>query len=1597
MTLVVASFAMLAALLPAAASAQAPQPLWTSCDGGPWDVVCSAPRGVATSPQNGHVVVADTSNARIVELDAWGVLVRAWGWDVADAGDPGDTAPVNRFEICTTVCKAGTVGGGAGQFSFAPGVAVDSSGDVYVVDLSNRRVQKFSSSGQFLRMWGGDVSATGPGQAGVSEVQTVTVRASSGTFTLTFSGETTDAIPFDAPPGAVEAALQALPVTGGAASVSGGPGDAAGSNPYVVTLSGYDAPQMTINTSNLGVPVGTVLGCASSTAATTTTFQWLSDGAPATGPGAATNSYTTVAADAGKPVQCQVTKLNANAGSTQVSNPRTVVSDVPATAPPFAPSSNIVSPAVSGGTLAVGSDPAGAVKLTCTPGAWTDAASFSYRWFRNGVALVGNGADSSEYTVQPADLASAAVFQCAVTGSNAGGAVTKVSQNRATTAAPSPAAPGNNTGSPNATSSSPLVSSTATTTNGVAAAEICVAGVNTCKAGVQGVADGQFGAWVVGSYISITPDDKVYVGDPGRIQRFDTDGVYQDQIAVPGETVQSLATDTSGNFYVAYNGKADVRKLLGPAGTPACTIEGITAPRAIATGPTGEVYVFDGANTIAFPTNGVRRFDSACQETSVDAFGGLPDITVSSAIATSAGSPCFSGANHDIYVSKAVASPNGMLRAFGPPPDQLTGAGELCQPAEAAPTIADQYTASVDTDGAVVRAKIDPHFWADTRYFVQYGSVACVEGGWQSACVQETPVAPGLLLTDDVASADIATKGIALQGLEPDSEYRYRFVAQSSGGGPVFGEGDAACVLDPECGQGANFRTFPVDPAPGIDCPNQVFRTGASAGLPDCRAFEMVSPVDKNNGDVNEAGSNLIFEPSAVSRSTPGGDGLGYSSYRAFAGAAGAPKISEYVARRDPQRGWSSESISPPMTTGYPLALGIPSFEPQYRAFTDDLCHGWLFYDALPALTEDALEGYPNLHRRENCGAGKGSFEPLVGNEITPPPPPVGLTPEQFLLDMQGASENGHAIFRVAERLTSDAPAERYQLYERHPGGLRAVCVLPNETVVDQDCSAGTANETAIRGNTDTVILGGRTQGVENAISDDGSRIFWSSAAGLFVRIDGAKTVQISNASNVRFHSAAVDGSRTIFSEGGELRTFDVDKALALEDDPSGPDPVTAIASGLVHHILGASDDATRVYFASTAVLTGVPNSEGDTALNGVPNLYYHELGGDFQFIGTLAAGGGDAGDTLEGGRRPSPVNAFPAFRSAQVSAEGLHVAFNSYAPLTGFESVDQGNDEALAEVFAYDAQTDKLACVSCSRGGRRPVGRDMSSPSEGGESWMAAVLPRAPNQNYSRRPLSDDGSRLFFESFNPLVAGDTNGRQDVYEFTWTSEAAECETDGKLLLHSGDGDAWGCLALISTGRSATDSQFMDADRTGENVFIATDSTLVAQDRDTSRDAYVARVGGGFAPPPETAVCGVLAGACQGGDTGALDAQEKTSSAATDGEARQPARMRLSITVPSLAKAGRLAARRGLLRVSVRASRPGVVRVLARARIGSRVRRIAAGSRSLRGAGRATVTLRLNRAARKRLARGNALRVVLRASSAGARSRSMTVRLPGARS
>jgi uncharacterized protein (TIGR03663 family) len=113
-----------------------------------------SPRGVAVGP-SGERVIADTGNHRIVVLDAAGSYVRSFG-SFCNVNDPTNTP-------CSDPDGDGPLATGDGQFYEPWGVAVDGSGNIYVADTWNGRIQVFGADGAFQRRWGTFAIAGGEG------------------------------------------------------------------------------------------------------------------------------------------------------------------------------------------------------------------------------------------------------------------------------------------------------------------------------------------------------------------------------------------------------------------------------------------------------------------------------------------------------------------------------------------------------------------------------------------------------------------------------------------------------------------------------------------------------------------------------------------------------------------------------------------------------------------------------------------------------------------------------------------------------------------------------------------------------------------------------------------------------------------------------------------------------------------------------------------------------------------------------------------------------------------------------------------------------------------------------------------------------------------------------------------------------------------------------------------------------------------------------------------------------------------------------------------------------------------------------------------
>jgi DNA-binding beta-propeller fold protein YncE len=938
-------------------------------------------------------------------------------------------------------------------------------------------------------------------------------------------------------------------------------------------------------------------------------------------------------------------------------------------------------------------------------------------------------------------------------------------------------------------------------------------GGDVCGPGTSGDADGQFEIEESfaknGNSIASGPADDIYVADRNRIQLFESDGVYKSQIPLPGPgsgNPGSLTVDSAGDIYFVFahlpiflegvTPKDPHVYELSPDGSLLSTLE-VDYPGPVAVGPQGNVYVVEGeqqnlgdAKILEFDASGseVATFDEVERLAS-----GFPTVTLEGLGVNPVG---------DLYVTAAgQGDSTSYISAFGPPPVQFE------PPPTVPPTITDEYAASVSPDNAVLKAVINPHFWEDTTYRVEYGKEDC----GVAACASQ-PVAPGSKLTTKVVNAAVLSGGVFLSNLEPGTTYHYRFVSESGGGGPVVGAE-------------RTFTTFAEPARPDTGCANQAFRTGPSAFLPDCRAFELVSPIDKDNGDVL-ALPNVTGFSGELDQSAPSGEAVTYTSYRAYGGAQSAPYDSQYIATRDSESGWSSEAIDPPRGALFDDAF----FGNEYEAFTPDLSNAWLFPEAEPSLAPGAVQGFPNLYRRDDLS---GEYEALT--TVRPP----HLEPEKFQPELQGAATDGScAVFRVDDTLTPEASSTPgiEQTYESCKGALSLVSTLPGGSAYDGSSSAGTADQFANYG-----------AGVDHAVSADGSRVYWSttnSGAGegpgkLYLHVAGGETVKVSETVSTkaaRFWDASPDGEKALFTvtEGpiaGNLYEFD----LAEE--------TTKLIAGKVDGLLGASEDLSYVYFVSAEALDGAAKAGG-------ANLYVsHE--GAISFIAALSSADTTSPDT------PSAINTQPTLHAARVTPDGLHIAFVSTTSVTGYDNADVATGKPDSEVYTYTVGQPGPACVSCLPTGARPDGREVETgPSR--PLATAASIPVWETQLYAPNVLSSDGSRLFFDSYEALVPRDTNGHEDVYEWEAASDGEECTKLGAELFSASNG---GCLSLISSGTSPTDSQFVDTSATGGDVFFTTEASLVLQDTGLV-DLYDARVGGGF-PPPRNEPAACEGEACEG--------------------------------------------------------------------------------------------------------------------------------------
>lgn len=632
-------------------------------------------------------------------------------------------------------------------------------------------------------------------------------------------------------------------------------------------------------------------------------------------------------------------------------------------------------------------------------------------------------------------------------------------------------------------------------------------------------------------------------------------------------------------------------------------------------------------------------------------------------------------------------------------------------------------------------------------------------------------------------------------------------------------------------------------------CANeQVRERQGDVGLPDCRAWEMVSPLEKNGGDI--AGID-VFSGGGVAQAAADGNGVTYVSAASFADPRGAPLASQYLSARE-AGGWGTENITTPLlaSTYFGGGQGAP-----YKSFSSDLSSGVLTNDEQTGAVENppipgAPAGYKNLYLRDSATGGLRPLLTSVPEEAA----------ETFRFGFQGATPDlEQVVVGSHAALTPGATngGARNNLYEWGAGGLYVVSEPPNP-VTPGETLAGARLGSGVEG--DPNFNPGHT------ISSDGSRVFWTSGSTggtLFVR-EGigsaqARTVQIDKPEagvaeppHVSiFRTATPDGSRAFFTstepltssgrEGSDLYDYDVDTGVLsdLTPDVRTEDPLGADVLG----VMGTSEDGSYVYFVANGVLgDGAARgatlgncSEGESEPGAGCNMYvWHD--GVTSFLARLS------GDDESGNGGLGVAHDWAASLSRQttrVSADGRRLVFMSDLSLTGYANsgpscvpVFSGEGAVTGygpgrcqEVYAYGVGSG-VQCVSCNASGVVPAG---PSSIPGGTNFKGLTAA------YQSRVLSADGSRVFFDSDDALVSADTNNHQDVYEWEQPG-AGSCSSSGAAYSVS-DG---GCVSLISSGQDSEGSTFIDAGEDGDDVFFITRAQLTRGDSDDLIDLYDAR-------------------------------------------------------------------------------------------------------------------------------------------------------------
>jgi hypothetical protein len=775
-------------------------------------------------------------------------------------------------------------------------------------------------------------------------------------------------------------------------------------------------------------------------------------------------------------------------------------------------------------------------------------------------------------------------------------------------------------------------------------------------------------------------------------------------------------------------------------------------------------------------------------------------------------------------------------------------------PAVAPSVISSSVTAASGTE-ATLSSQVDPG-GAPTGYRYEYITEAQydTDGASFGEGMLSTPQTGPLGSPGDNQEHEASA---TITSLSANTNYRFRVVVQN----------------DVETVDGPVELLFTHSPEGSTGCANEALRIeNDSQLLPDCRAYEQISPADNAEAFV-PFGQNVeaegLVNTEWPTQASAQGDTLAYVAEPPSSGAgegtgnAGSGEGDEQLARRTGE-GWSVSDIQP-------LAS---SAETRYEAFSEALTLGVLKTGPDEELSSGTPGHCDQLYSRAGTSAFTALF-PAVGSGNCP-------KPTNFFVG--GSSDYSQIAFESKEALAEGATASSGELgheniYLSSAGSVRTVNVLPGFAPAPEPNATigGLSAEPSI-------LAGGGAQlpavNASHAVAANGAAIFWTNLTGangvIYTRMNpsqeqseiaGGKctepelacTLQVS-AGAATYQTATPDGRYAYYTEAGKLWRYDT-RSESREE----------LASAGVQGVIGVNEsgeDGAYLYFVAAGKLAiGAEARKCEVAPEGslreeeegkAPagygcNVYLiHE--GQTKLVAVLSASDDEFKGNTFGTPQPKKGDWRPVlgYRSAELSADGQSLVFMSGRQLSGYQNINRHGEcsgvgqhsvHSCVEVYVFNAQSAKIACASCAPSGAPPVKAKDTFNLEGRATYLPGDFGSITHQ---RRLISADGDRVFFNSDQPLSPQDKNEVQDVYEWEQEGEGEE----GRCAKGSASNGS-GCVYLLSGGASGSSGSYLlDTDETGNNAFFVSRTSFVPGGGNGEKpNVFDARVNGGFKGAP----------------------------------------------------------------------------------------------------------------------------------------------------